>query len=94
MTTSGQPPFAAPMVDHLAVRVVVDSRYENILPKETHAFVTIEHVGDIPGKLMSTLAAEWGLSLHLESEAGGARVEYRNNFLSGLKVRDEGARTC
>jgi len=80
MTTKGQAPFAAPVVDHLAVRVVVDSRYENILPKETHPFVRIEHVGDIPGKWMSTLAAEWGLSLHLESMAGGARAEFLLDF--------------
>jgi 7,8-dihydropterin-6-yl-methyl-4-(beta-D-ribofuranosyl)aminobenzene 5'-phosphate synthase len=80
MTTKRQTPFTAPVVDHLAVRVVVDSRYENILPKETHKFVKIEHVGDIPGKLMSTLAAEWGLSLHLESMVGGARAEYLLDF--------------
>lgn len=80
MSTNGQTPFAAPVVDHLAVRVVVDSRYENLLPKETHPFLTIEHVGDIPGKLMSTLAAEWGLSLHLESVAAGARAQYLLDF--------------
>ena len=28
MATDGPAPFAAPVVDHLAVRVVVDSRYE------------------------------------------------------------------
>ncbi len=30
-------PFDAPIVDQLAVRVVVDSRYERFLPKMTHA---------------------------------------------------------
>ena len=80
MNTNIQAPFSAPVVDHLAVRVVVDSRYENLLPKETHPHLTIEHVGDIPGKLMSTLAAEWGLSLHLESMAGGARAQYLLDF--------------
>jgi len=29
-------PFAAPIVDQLSVRVVVDSRYERFLPKSTH----------------------------------------------------------
>jgi 7,8-dihydropterin-6-yl-methyl-4-(beta-D-ribofuranosyl)aminobenzene 5'-phosphate synthase len=80
MAVNRQAPFAAPEVDHLAVRVVVDSRYENILPKEAHPFVSIEHVGDVPGKLLSTLAAEWGLSLHLESMSGGARAEYLLDF--------------
>jgi hypothetical protein len=32
-------PFAAPIVDRLSVRVVVDSRYERFLPKSTHPFV-------------------------------------------------------
>jgi len=80
MATSIQAPFAAPVVDNLSIRVVVDSRYENILPKEIHPFVTIEHVGDIPGKLIYTLAAEWGLSLHLVSEADGARSQYLLDF--------------
>lgn len=80
MTKSEQSPFSAPVVDTLSIRVVVDSRYENILPKETHSFVTIEHVGDIPGKIMSTLAAEWGLSLHLVSTAKGVRAEYLLDF--------------
>jgi hypothetical protein len=38
-------PFAAPTVDQLFVRVVVDSRYERFLPKMTHPFTAIEHVG-------------------------------------------------
>lgn len=80
MSKNRQAPFEAPVVDQLAVRVVVDSRYENILPKETHHCVAIEHVCDIPGKLMSTLAAEWGLSLHLESVANGARAQYILDF--------------
>ena len=75
MTVNKQTPYAAPVVDHLSIRVVVDSRYENILPKETHRFVQVEHVGDIPGKMIHTLAAEWGLSLHLVSQAQGARAE-------------------
>ncbi len=80
MSASEQLPFSAPVVDTLSIRVVVDSRYENILPKETHAFVTIEHVGGIPGKLTSTLAAEWGLSLHLVSTVKGVRAEYLLDF--------------
>lgn len=80
MAKSEQSPFSAPVVDSLSIRVVVDSRYEAILPKETHPFVTIEHVGDIPGKLMSTLAAEWGLSLHLVSTVEGVRAEYLLDF--------------
>ena len=67
-------PFVAPMVDRLSVRVVVDSRYERFLPKATHSFVTIEHVGQIPGRQMTSLACEWGLSLHLESSRAGSQA--------------------
>ena len=50
------------------------------MPKEAHPFVSIEHVGDISGKLMSTLAAEWGLSLHLQTMAGGVRSQHLLDF--------------
>jgi 7,8-dihydropterin-6-yl-methyl-4-(beta-D-ribofuranosyl)aminobenzene 5'-phosphate synthase len=73
-------PFAAPVVDRLSVRVVVDSRYERFLPKATHANCAIEHVGAIPRRPMTTLAGEWGLSLHLESEAAGAKAQYLLDF--------------
>jgi 7,8-dihydropterin-6-yl-methyl-4-(beta-D-ribofuranosyl)aminobenzene 5'-phosphate synthase len=72
--------FAAPVVDRLAVRVVVDSRYERFLPKATHPFVAIEHVGQIPGRQMTSLACEWGLSLHLESARAGAKAQYMLDF--------------
>jgi 7,8-dihydropterin-6-yl-methyl-4-(beta-D-ribofuranosyl)aminobenzene 5'-phosphate synthase len=73
-------PFAAPMVDRLSVRVVVDSRYERFLPKATHPFVSIEHVGQIPGRQMTSLACEWGLSLHLDSARAGSRAQYMLDF--------------
>ena len=75
-----QSPFTAPIVDSLAIRVVVDSRYEIILPKESHPFVAIEHVGEIPGRIIETFAAEWGLSLHLVSSANGSQAEYLLDF--------------
>jgi 7,8-dihydropterin-6-yl-methyl-4-(beta-D-ribofuranosyl)aminobenzene 5'-phosphate synthase len=75
-----QTPFAAPVVDRLSVRVVVDSHYERFLPKASHPVVAIEHVGSIPGRQMSTLAGEWGLSLHLESVKGGAKAQYLLDF--------------
>lgn len=73
-------PFEAPVVDRLSVRVVVDSHYERFLPKATHPHVAIEHVGAIRGRPMSTLAGEWGLSLHLESERRGATAQYLLDF--------------
>ena len=73
-------PFQAPVVDALAVRVVVDSHYERFLPKAEHPCVRIEHVGRVPGRHMSTLAAEWGLSLHLASTRDGAKAQYLLDF--------------
>jgi 7,8-dihydropterin-6-yl-methyl-4-(beta-D-ribofuranosyl)aminobenzene 5'-phosphate synthase len=73
-------PFKAPVVDELSVRVVVDSHYERFLPKAAHPQVRIEHVGRIPGRLMTTFAAEWGLSLHLCSVQAGVRAQYLLDF--------------
>ena len=73
-------PFKAPVVDELSVRVVVDSHYERFLPKASHPRVQIEHVGRIPGRQMTTLAAEWGLSLHLCSVQAGAKAQYLLDF--------------
>ena len=80
MTQGIQPSFTAPVVDQLSVRVVVDSHYERFLPKATHPSVVIEHVGEIPGRQMTTLAGEWGLSLHLESVQSGTRAQYLLDF--------------
>src|SRR6516164_9940691 len=73
-------PFEAPIVDQLSVRVVVDSRYERFLPKMTHPFTAIKHVGQVPGRQMTSLACEWGLSLHLESHRAGSKAQYMLDF--------------
>jgi 7,8-dihydropterin-6-yl-methyl-4-(beta-D-ribofuranosyl)aminobenzene 5'-phosphate synthase len=72
--------FQPPVVDELAVRVVVDSRYERFLPKASHPQVAVEHVGRIPGRPDMTFAAEWGLSLHLASKKNGAKAQYVLDF--------------
>jgi len=73
-------PFSPPTVDRLSIRVVVDSRYERFMPKAEHDFVQIEHVRGIRGREMTTLAGEWGLSLHLESERAGSTAQYLLDF--------------
>jgi 7,8-dihydropterin-6-yl-methyl-4-(beta-D-ribofuranosyl)aminobenzene 5'-phosphate synthase len=75
-----QAPFAAPTIDRLSIRVVVDSAYDLFAPKREHSHVAIEHFSRTPGRQMSTLACEWGLSLHLASEKGGARAEHMLDF--------------
>lgn len=73
-------PFRPPVVDRLSVRVVVDSVYDRFIWDSTHPVVKIEHTREIPGRNRSTLAGEWGLSLHLESEKAGAKARYLLDF--------------
>jgi 7,8-dihydropterin-6-yl-methyl-4-(beta-D-ribofuranosyl)aminobenzene 5'-phosphate synthase len=73
-------PFNAPVVDSLSVRVVVDSVFDQFMPKSTHPVVKIEHVGRIRSNLNSTLAGEWGLSLHLQSHSAGRTAQYLLDF--------------
>ena len=80
MTLAPMAPFAAPTIDRLSVRVVVDSAYDLFPVKQEHAAVKIEHFGRKPGRQMSTLACEWGLSLHLASERAGRKSEHILDF--------------
>ncbi len=73
-------PFAAPVVDSLSVRVLVDSAYDRFISDATHPVVRIEHVRHIPGHERSTFAGEWGLSLHLESAQAGGKSQYLLDF--------------
>src|SRR5437588_10570512 len=80
MALTNLDPFQAPLVDRLSVRLLVDSYSDLYMPKATHPHVAIEHVSRIPGRETSTLACEWGLSLHLESEKAGERHQYLLDF--------------
>jgi len=73
-------PFVPPVVDSLAVRVVVDSSYEMFMAEATHPHVAIAHTRRTPGHEMTTLAGEWGLSLHLQSAQAGASAQYLLDF--------------
>ena len=73
-------PFTAPVVQSLSVRVVVDSVFDQFMPKATHPMVAIEHVGRIRSNLNSTLAGEWGLSLHLASKSAARAGQYLLDF--------------
>ena len=73
-------PFAAPVVDSLSVRVLVDSAYDRFISDATHRVVRIEHVRHIPGHERSTFAGEWGLSLHLESTQASGKSQYLLDF--------------
>ena len=73
-------PFAAPVVESLSVRLLVDSVYDRFIEDAQLPLVKIEHVRHIPGHERSTLAGEWGLSLHLESVQSGEKSRYLLDF--------------
>ncbi len=79
-TLESQTPIQAPVVDQLSVRTVVDFAYERFLPAVTHPFAKIEQIGKIPGRQMTGLASEWGLSLHLESVTKSTTAQYLLDF--------------
>ncbi len=80
MALATSQPFTAPTVEPLSVRVVVDSFFDQFMPKQTHPFVGIEHVSRIPGRETTTLAGEWGLSLHLQSRSHAGGGQYLLDF--------------
>ena len=82
MSLTPTEPFRAPTVDMLSVRVVVDLFFDQFMPKPTHPHVAVEHVSRIPRpRAGTTLAGEWGLSLHLESRDGrAAQGQYLLDF--------------
>ena len=73
-------PFAAPIVERLSVRVIVDSSYDRFISDASHPMVAIEHVRHIPGHELSTFAGEWGLSLLLESAQARDKSQYLLDF--------------
>jgi 7,8-dihydropterin-6-yl-methyl-4-(beta-D-ribofuranosyl)aminobenzene 5'-phosphate synthase len=60
-----------PVVDRLSVRVVLDTTHDVFISGDPHPVVAIERMRTIVRPDRSTLAGEWGLSLHLESTKGG-----------------------
>ena len=80
MTIEAAEPFKPPTVASLSIRIIVDSFFDQFMPKATHPHVAIEHVSRIPGRETTTLAGEWGLSLHLESKSAGASGQYLLDF--------------
>src|SRR5437660_9153846 len=80
MTLATAEPFKAPHVASLSVRVVVDSFFDQFMPKQTHPYARVEHVSRIRGRETTTLAGEWGLSLHLESKSAGVGGQYLLDF--------------
>jgi 7,8-dihydropterin-6-yl-methyl-4-(beta-D-ribofuranosyl)aminobenzene 5'-phosphate synthase len=81
MALSTEKPFQAPTVKSLSVRLVVDSYFDQFMPTQTHSMCVVEHVSRIKGREQeATLAGEWGLSLHLESQNASGKGQYLLDF--------------
>ena len=80
MTATLKPhaPFAAPVVD---LRCASSSTPLRALPAQARPTSSqIEHVARSRGRQMTSLACEWGLSLHLEFGAAGDRAQFLLDF--------------
>ena len=71
MALSIAEPFRAPTVASLSVRVVVDSFFDQFMPKATHPHVAIEHVSRIRGRETTTLAGNGGFRCTFNRETPG-----------------------
>ncbi len=69
-----------PVVDRLAVRVVLDTTHDIFISGDPHPMVGIERTRQIINPRHLTLGGEWGLSLHLESLRGGETRRYLLDF--------------
>ena len=81
MALTSSTPFQAPTVKSLSVRLVVDSYFDQFMPKQEHPHCRVEHVSRIRGREQeATIAGEWGLSLHLESRGDAGGGQYLLDF--------------
>jgi 7,8-dihydropterin-6-yl-methyl-4-(beta-D-ribofuranosyl)aminobenzene 5'-phosphate synthase len=80
-------PLAVPEIDRLTIQVVVDGSHDIFIDRPTHPLVKVERVGDGGnGRVVKPLNAQWGLSLHLVSSAGGTTRRQMLDFGSTADV--------
>jgi 7,8-dihydropterin-6-yl-methyl-4-(beta-D-ribofuranosyl)aminobenzene 5'-phosphate synthase len=82
-TASGQstPRIAAPEVDKLVIRVLVDGQHDIFIAEQKVPEITITQSRLQGGnKFRRTLLSEWGLSLHLSSDKGGETKRFLLDF--------------
>jgi len=65
---------AAPTVDRLSVRLVVDSYFDLFMPKRRIRKSRSSMSAEFPPRNLDAGQCEWGLSLHLESEKAGDAI--------------------
>src|SRR5260370_38412073 len=78
-TAAGEvvPRIDAPLVDKLAIRVVVDGAHDIFIPEQKVPDIAVAQSRMQGGeKFRRTLQSEWGLSLHLTSQKAAASRRY------------------
>jgi 7,8-dihydropterin-6-yl-methyl-4-(beta-D-ribofuranosyl)aminobenzene 5'-phosphate synthase len=74
-------PLAVPEVDRVAVWVVLDSAHDVFIDKPANPLVKVERDRPTSGtRVVRPLGAQWGLSLHVESTAGGVARRHMLDF--------------
>ena len=70
----------APVVDRVVVREITDNQHDIALKPLERPGLTVQRVGFPAAVEGKTLASEWGLALHIESQRGGETRQYLLDF--------------
>ena len=75
------PGIAAPVIDKLVIRVIVDGAHDVFIPEQKVPDVGVAQTRLQRGeKFRRTLQSEWGLSLYLTSQKGAESRKYLLDF--------------
>ncbi|WP_236020107.1 MBL fold metallo-hydrolase [Sabulicella rubraurantiaca] len=74
------PRIEAPVVDRLVVQVVLDGAHDLFISGAQVPGIRVERTRLFAGRANRTLQSEWGLSLHLEAQAGAETRRYLLDF--------------
>jgi 7,8-dihydropterin-6-yl-methyl-4-(beta-D-ribofuranosyl)aminobenzene 5'-phosphate synthase len=69
-----------PVVDRIVVREITDNRHNVALKPLERPGLTVQRMGFPAAAQGKTLASEWGLALHIESQRGGETRRYLLDF--------------
>jgi 7,8-dihydropterin-6-yl-methyl-4-(beta-D-ribofuranosyl)aminobenzene 5'-phosphate synthase len=69
-----------PVVDRVVVREITDNQHDIALKPLERPGLTVQRVGFPAAVEGKTLASEWGLALHIESQRGGETRNYLLDF--------------
>jgi 7,8-dihydropterin-6-yl-methyl-4-(beta-D-ribofuranosyl)aminobenzene 5'-phosphate synthase len=87
-------PLAVPEIDRLSFQVLLDSSHDIFIDKPSNPLVKVERVnGASTGRSRVALNSQWGLSLHVESMAGGTTRRQMLDFGTSADVLSSNIQT-